>query len=107
MLRKEFHELLRDRGARVVLSVTGSTTHLVTTPCEADSPTRKVLAAMAKKVPCVSEQFIHDSIAHGSVVDDAPYMLVAPSGTGAASASAWPAGSRSGRGGASGCGGAG
>lgn len=95
MIRRQFHEMLQERGARVVLSATGNTTHLITTSCEAESPTRKVLAAMDKKVHIVSEQFIHDCIAHGSIVDDAPYLLVAPSG----GVAAWPAGSRSGRGG--------
>mmetsp|Transcript_142027 Transcript_142027/g.247409 ORF Transcript_142027/g.247409 Transcript_142027/m.247409 type:complete len:783 (+) Transcript_142027:75-2423(+) len=100
MIRKQFHEMLRDQGARVVPSVTGSTTHLVTTKCETDSPTRKVLAAITKHVPCVTEQFINDSIAYGAIVDDTPYRLLSPGDTSAPSA--WPAGSRSGRGGTSG-----
>ena len=43
MIRRQFHEHLQDRGARVVISVTGGTTHLITTVCEAESPTRKVV----------------------------------------------------------------
>lgn len=102
MVRREFHRFLMDHGASVVISVTGNTTHLVTTQAEADCPTRKVLGAMSKGTPIVSEDYIHACIANGAVVDAGPYMLV--DGADAGGAAAWPAGSRSGRGGASGVG---
>lgn len=99
MIRRQFHDMLQEQGARVVPSVTGTTTHLVTTASEADCPTRKVLAAMDKGVPCVSEDFIHESVANGSTVDQTDYLLVQTDST---RSSSWPSGSRSGRGGTGG-----
>lgn len=56
--------------------MTARCTHLVTTECEADNPTRKVLEAMNRQTPVVCEAFIHACIDHGSLVDATPYLLI-------------------------------
>ncbi|KAL1528122.1 hypothetical protein AB1Y20_009486 [Prymnesium parvum] len=78
-VRRTFHAMMQAHGARIALSCTGAVTHVVTTACEADNPTRKVLQAIAKGTKVVTEQFIHDSIAAGHAVDPAPYFLIDPS----------------------------
>jgi len=75
-IRRTFHKFCSDRGAGIALSVTARTTHLVTTECEADNPTRKVLEAMNRQTPIVCEAFIHACIAAGKLVDDTPYFLI-------------------------------
>lgn len=106
-VRREFWRQVQEHGAEVTKSVTARTTHMVTTEREASCPTRKVLQAITKRTPIVSEQFVLDCIEGGSVIDHAPYILretEEAAGSMAAPRSVageWPAGSRSGRGGGS------
>ena len=46
MVRKTFHQMLSQHGASISTAVTGSTTVLVTTACEAQNPTSKVHATV-------------------------------------------------------------
>lgn len=79
VVRRTFHAWLQEHGARVAKSVTGATTHLVTTGVEADNPTRKVLEAIKKRVPVVTEAFIRACVAQGRAVADLdPFLLIAP-----------------------------
>lgn len=106
-VRREFWRQVQEHGGEVTKTVTGRTTHMVTTEREAFCPTRKVLQAIKKRTPIVSEQFVIDCIEGGCVIDYMPYLLrdmEEAAGSMAAPRSAageWPAGSRSGRGGSS------
>ena len=46
MVRKTFYQMLSQHGANISTAVTGSTTVLVTTACEAQNPTHKVHATV-------------------------------------------------------------
>eukprot|EP00931_Biecheleriopsis_adriatica_P087583 TRINITY_DN62025_c0_g1_i1.p1 TRINITY_DN62025_c0_g1~~TRINITY_DN62025_c0_g1_i1.p1 ORF type:complete len:688 (-),score=117.19 TRINITY_DN62025_c0_g1_i1:141-2204(-) len=73
-VRREFWRQVEEHGGSFTKSVTAKTTHMVTTEKEAFCPTRKVLQAINRKTPIVSEQFILDCIEQGGVVDHTPYL---------------------------------
>jgi hypothetical protein len=77
--RTEFEKLIKKHGGSTSASVTGKTTHLVTTPEEFTSETTKVKKAKHTGVPIVSEDFINDSILQKSLANASDYSLDNPS----------------------------
>jgi hypothetical protein len=77
--RTEFEKLIKKHGGSTSASVTGKTTHLVTTPEEFTNVTTKVSKAKHLGVPIVSEDFINASIQEKSLADAEYYSLETPS----------------------------
>lgn len=87
MVRSQFHSFCSDAGAIIAKTCTRTTTHLVTTDCEADNPTKKVLEAMKRGTLVVSEDFVHACIAAGRAVGPAPFTLIGGSSPSSSSSS--------------------
>jgi len=75
VVRKHFNSELEAAGAQIAKTVTTNVTHLVTTDTEVANPTRKVLAAVKKKIPIVSEKFVRECLKRGSRVEEAEFIL--------------------------------
>eukprot|EP00294_Goniomonas_avonlea_P012894 CAMPEP_0114554936 /NCGR_PEP_ID=MMETSP0114-20121206/8477_1 /TAXON_ID=31324 /ORGANISM="Goniomonas sp, Strain m" /LENGTH=645 /DNA_ID=CAMNT_0001740019 /DNA_START=6 /DNA_END=1943 /DNA_ORIENTATION=- len=84
--RAEFTKLVNTNGGSIANSVTKAVTHLVTTDAEFQGKTAKVVAAEAKGLPIVSEDWVHESIKAGAKEDEASYTIgaaaAAPAATG-------------------------
>eukprot|EP01080_Neovahlkampfia_damariscottae_P003005 gene3005-5015_t len=73
--RKEFEKLVKSNGAGFSSSVSAKTTHLVTTPEEFSTETVKVTKAKHEGIPIVTEDYVHDSLTQGTLLDESNYSL--------------------------------
>jgi poly [ADP-ribose] polymerase 2/3/4 len=75
LLRKDYENLVKKNGGAVSASVTGKTTHLVTTSSDYESETAKVSRAKDLDIWIIEEGFIQDSLKKKSLVKEKDYTF--------------------------------
>jgi hypothetical protein len=75
LLRKDYESLVKKNGGAVSASVTGKTTHLVTTSSDYESETAKVSRAKVLDIWIVEEGFIQDSLKNKSLAKEKDYTF--------------------------------
>ena len=80
MLRRDYEALVKKNGANVTSSVTGSTTHLVTTSSEYETETAKIARAKSLDIWIVEEDFIQESLKKKKLVKEKDFCFEEPEG---------------------------
>jgi len=72
---KDLEEVIKQNGGDVASNVSQRVTHLISNKEEVKSNTAKIAKALKEEIPIVTEDFISDSIASGSLVEEERYTL--------------------------------
>jgi len=75
VVRKSLQELVEINGGVFVDTVSKAINYLVATSTEVEVGTNKVVKASKYNLPIVSEDFLHNCIKEGKIIDHTPYIL--------------------------------
>jgi len=72
---KDLEEVIKQNGGDVASNVSQRVTHVISNKEEVKANTAKIAKALKEEIPIVTEEFISDSIASGSLVEEERYTL--------------------------------
>jgi len=75
VVRKALQEKVETNGGVFSDTVSKAVNFLIATTTEVEVGTNKVTKALKYKLPIVAEEFLHECVKHGKVIDHTPYLL--------------------------------